>query len=122
MDVAGFGLVVAKNGPKLREAAGDEVVTSFGPSLKPRPGEPINLTARKYSMTMLADLLTGIGPGPVRDQTGLNGVYDIKLLWDETSGPSLFTALQEQLGLRLESQKVPQSFFVFESAQRPGAN
>ena len=122
IDVAGFGLVVAKNGSKLREAAADEVVTSFGPAKKPRPGQPINLTARKYSMTMLADLLSDIGPGPVRDQTGLNGVYDIQLQWDETAGPSLFTALQEQLGLRLEPQKVPQSFFVFDSAQRPGAN
>jgi uncharacterized protein (TIGR03435 family) len=122
IDVPGFALVVAKNGPKLRGATGDELVTSFGASLKPRPGEPINLTARKYSMPMLAEMLSAIGPGPVRDQTGLPGVYDFKLMWDETAGPALFTALQEQLGLRLAPQKIPQSFFVFESAQRPVAD
>jgi uncharacterized protein (TIGR03435 family) len=121
-DVPGFALVIAKNGPKLREATGDEVSTSFGAPLKPRLGEPINLTARKYSMEMLAEMLTGLGPGPVRDQTGLKGAYDFKLFWDETGGPSLFTALQEQLGLRLEPHKVPLSFFIFESAQRPVEN
>jgi uncharacterized protein (TIGR03435 family) len=73
-------------------------------------------------MPMLAEMLSAIGPGPVRDQTGLPGVYDFKLMWDETAGPALFTALQEQLGLRLAPQKIPQSFFVFESAQRPVAD
>jgi uncharacterized protein (TIGR03435 family) len=73
-------------------------------------------------MEMLAEMLTGLGPGPVRDQTGLKGAYDFKLFWDETGGPSLFTALQEQLGLRLEPHKVPLSFFIFESAQRPVEN
>jgi uncharacterized protein (TIGR03435 family) len=122
VDMPGFAMVVAKNGPKLREAKGDEVETSFGASLKPAPGAPINLTTRKYTMQMLADLLSQIGPGPVKDQTGLTGVYDFKLSWDEANGPSLFTALQEQLGLRLEPQKVPVSNFVFESAERPKEN
>jgi uncharacterized protein (TIGR03435 family) len=122
-DVPGFALVVAKNGPKLQESKSDEVATSFGPTLKPAdPSGPISLTARKYSIPGLANLLSQIGPGPVADQTGLTGVYDFKLSWDETAGPSLVTALQEQLGLRLESQKVPVSFFVFESAQRPSGN
>jgi len=70
-------------------------------------------------MQMLADLLSQIGPDPVKDQTGLTGAYDFKLSWDETNGPALFTALQEQLGLRLEPQKVPVPMFVFESAQNP---
>lgn len=121
-DMPGFGLYVAKNGPKLQKATGDEVVTSFGASLKPFPGQPINLTARKWSISMLTSLLSQIGPGPMVDQTGLSGFYDFKLAWDEAAGPSLFTALQEQLGLRLESQKVPVSFFVIDSAQKPTAN
>jgi uncharacterized protein (TIGR03435 family) len=122
-DMPGFALLVAKNGPKLQEATGDEVVTSFGASLKPvASGEPITLTARKYSMPMLANLLSQIGPGPMMDRTELHGVYDFKLAWDDAAGPSLFTALQEQLGLKLESQKVPVSFFVIESAQKPGEN
>jgi uncharacterized protein (TIGR03435 family) len=73
-------------------------------------------------MASLAGLLSGFGPGPVIDRTGLPDAYDFKLNWDDTSGPSIFTALIEQLGLRLESQKVPRSFFIFDSAQRPAAN
>jgi uncharacterized protein (TIGR03435 family) len=73
-------------------------------------------------MPMLAELLSSIGPGPVKDQTGLTGLYDFKLSWDEAAGPSVFTAVQEQLGLRLEAAKVPVSYFMFESAQKPAEN
>ena len=95
---------------------------SFGAQAKPRPGEPIELTMRKTSMAELANLLSQIGAGPVLDKTGLTGEYDFKLSWDETNGPALSTALQEQLGLKLESQKVPISMFVIDSAERPGEN
>jgi uncharacterized protein (TIGR03435 family) len=43
-------------------------------------------------------------------------------MWDDDAGPTLDVALQEQLGLRLESQKVPVAYFVIDSAQRPSAN
>jgi uncharacterized protein (TIGR03435 family) len=123
-DMPGFALVVTRNGPKLQEAKGEEVSTVFGGALagKPARGQPISLTARRYSMPMLANLLSQVGQGPVADKTGLEGAYDFKLSWDETSGPSLVTALQEQLGLRFESQKVPVSMFVIESAQKPAEN
>ncbi|HXP84603.1 MAG TPA: TIGR03435 family protein [Bryobacteraceae bacterium] len=121
-DLPGFALVVGKKRPKLTEAQGDEVTTSFGAAFKPLPGQPVSLTARKYSMPLLAGLLSQIGPGPIVDQTNLAGDYDFNLAWDESTGPSLVTALQEQLGLRLEPQKVPVSFFMFESAQRPAEN
>ncbi len=120
----GFALVVAKKGPNLRESKAEDAVTTFGGAnkLKPMPGAPISLTARKYSMAMLASLLTNVSPDPVIDKTGLTGVYDFTLEWDESAGPSLFSAITEQLGLRLEPQKVPVSLFVIESAQRPTEN
>lgn len=121
-EMPGFALIVAKNGPKLQPATGDDVGISFGPSLKPAPGGPISVDARRYSMPMLANLLWQMGSGPTVDQTGLSGVYDFKLGWDDAAGPSIFTALQEQLGLRLEAQKVPVSYFVIDSAQRPSGN
>jgi uncharacterized protein (TIGR03435 family) len=73
-------------------------------------------------MGMIADLISRYSPDPVMDETGLSGTYDFKLSWDETAGPSLFTAVQEQLGLRLNPRKVPVSFFMFDSAQRPTGN
>jgi uncharacterized protein (TIGR03435 family) len=121
-DMPGFALLIVKNGPKLQKATGEDVVTSFGASLKPIPGQPITLTARNWSIPMLTNLLSQIGPGPVIDKTGLQGLYDFKLAWDDAAGPSVFTALQEQLGLRLEAQKVPVPYFVIESAQRPSEN
>jgi len=121
-DMPGFALVVAKNGPKLREAAGEETVTSFSPSFKPIQGQPTTLNARGCSMSRLADIFTQMGERPVNDETGLKSAYDFRLSWDETNGPSLVTALQEQLGLRLESKKVPVTVFVIESAHKPMEN
>jgi uncharacterized protein (TIGR03435 family) len=119
-DMPGYALIVAKNGPKLREAKGQDVSFHFGPNGKPGRG-PNSLTARKQSMPMLADILTMFGE-PVIDKTGLTGTYDFTLSWDETDGPTLGTALQEQLGLKFESQKVPVPFYVIESAKKPTEN
>ena len=79
---------------------------------------------------------------PVIDKTGLKGLYDIKLQWTpefgqglaapgspeptpppvDVSGPSIFTAIQEQLGLRLESAKGPVEVLVIDSVQKPTEN
>lgn len=119
-DMPGYALIVAKSGPKLHVAKGEEVSYHFGPNGKPGRGPNI-LTARTHSMAMLANILTGFGD-PVIDKTGLTGAYDFTLSWDETNGPQLSTALQEQLGLKFESQKVPVPFFIIESAQKPSEN
>jgi uncharacterized protein (TIGR03435 family) len=122
MDMPGFAMVVARNGPKLREAQGDEVSMNFGDGKKPNPEERVSLRARKISMARLADFLTQMASGPVADRTGLTRDYDFDLSWDESAGPALTTALQQQLGLRLEPQKVPVLMFVIESAQKPVGN
>jgi len=123
VDAPGFALIVSKNGPKLRPAEdGGEPTIRFSPSFKPIEGEPTVATARNYSMAMLAEMLTQIQPRPVNDETGLRGFYDFRLSWDETAGPSLVTALREQLGVRLEARKVPVSVFVIDSAQKPTEN
>ena len=63
----------------------------------------------------------------VVDQTGLTGSYAIELRWSRDTGidnslASLFTAVREQLGLRLESEKLPMKVLVIDDAQRPSAN
>ena len=54
----------------------------------------------------------------MKDETGLDGPYNFDLMWNETEGPSVFSAIQK-IGLRLEPRKVPVSYFVIESAARP---
>ena len=89
------------------------------------------LTGRAAPMAALADRLSGpifqLGR-PVLDRTGLTGVYDFMLEWmpdsiagADTSAPSLFTAVQEQLGLRLEAQKGPVEILVVDSMERTPA-
>jgi len=67
---------------------------------------------------------------PIVDQTGLQGRYDFDLRWtkDETrttdtdAPPGLFTALQEQLGLKLEATKAQADVLVVDKVERPAAN
>jgi uncharacterized protein (TIGR03435 family) len=120
-EVQGYALVVAKNGPKLKDAKDTTVNASFSPTFKPMPGQSNTLTARCYSMIRLADLLT-VFWNPVMDKTGLTGDYDFRLTWNDTDGPSVFSAVQEQLGLKLEPQKVPLSYLIIDSAQKPSEN
>lgn len=83
-----------------------------------------HIVRREISMTMLATLLARFElHGIVLDQTGLKGTYKIDLEWtpanappDAPPGPSLFTAVQEQLGLKLEARKGPVEVLVIDSA------
>ena len=124
----GFSLTVAKGGPKLRKSTSEEVKTLFTTPqgeavMKPGFGSAISLTARKYSMAMLVNLLTGVGQsGPGVDNTGLTGEYDFTLAWDSEAGPVLSTALRQQLGLQMKTEKVPVSTFVVDAADKPATN
>jgi uncharacterized protein (TIGR03435 family) len=126
-DADGFSLTVAKGGPKLQKSTSDESKTLFtGPDgeavLKPNSAR-ISLTARKYSMRMLVNLLTAVGQsGPGVDNTGLSSEYDFTLFWDSEAGPALSTALRQQLGLQMKSEKVPVSTFVVDAAEKPTSN
>jgi len=72
-------------------------------------------------MTRLAQRLGTTAQRPVLDQTGLPGDFDYILEFDDggVSRPTLFTALQEQLGLRLQPSRTPIDVLVIESAERP---
>ena len=123
----GFALVVAKNGPKLHASTSEEEKLRFfapnGEEIGKPFGNAIQVNARKCSMSTLKDLVAftaNIGQGI--DRTGLTGVYDFTLSWNEDEGPSLASALRDQLGLQLRAEKVPVVRFVLDSAQKPTGN
>ena len=123
----GFALLVAKNGPKLRASTSEEQKLTFiGPNGEelPKPvSRAIKVNARKYSVSGLKDLIAFVGDiGPGVDRTGLGGVYDFTLSWNEEEGPSLASALRDQLGLEVRREKVPVDRFVLDSAQKPTPN
>jgi uncharacterized protein (TIGR03435 family) len=118
-DLTIYSLMAGKDGPKLHASTG-----ASGPGLSMGRGQ---LSGHKVSMTMLASILELQLDRNVRDNTGIQGDFDIKLEWspDETAdraGPSIFTALQEQLGLKLGSQKGPVEVLVIDSAEKASAN
>jgi uncharacterized protein (TIGR03435 family) len=113
-EVSGYALVVAKGGPKLK-AAGD--------TPKPFVTYPGGLDGGPADATSLASMVTNLVKRPVVNKTDLAGNYDLRLRFapdgdTKSTLPSLFTAIQEQLGLRLESQKVPVEFLVIDQCSK----
>ena len=73
--------------------------------------------------TFARNLAGGTGRNVV-DKTGLTGSYDLELEFTpdqspDTSGPSLFTAMQEQLGLKLDAQRAPVEVLVIDRLEKP---
>jgi len=118
---AHYALVVGKNGPKLHEVPRD-------PSTSHMAYRYGNLTHTQISMQTLALLLSRQTGEMVLDETGLKGVYELKLEWTPEptrgipdppeNGPSLFTAVQEQLGLKLEARKDAVEVLVIDHADQ----
>jgi uncharacterized protein (TIGR03435 family) len=115
----GYRLVVAKGGPKLRTSAG---VSAPGTVF------PTGMKFQNISMAAFAPVLANPTGRPVIDKTGLKGNYDVVLNYGpggaaSSSLPSVFAALQDQLGLSLEPQKVPIQVLVIDHMDRvPSAN
>jgi uncharacterized protein (TIGR03435 family) len=124
-----YSLVVARNGPKLAAGrATDEQGTRGGNG---------QLVASRMTMRALASTLSRMTSRLVQDRTGLDGEFNFTLTWtpDEfqrpaplgrppasREGTSLFTALQEQLGLRLDAGTGPVDVLVVDRVDRPSAN
>jgi uncharacterized protein (TIGR03435 family) len=115
-----LALVQAKGGAKLKPArSGSPGGTSYG------RGKASILNG---SLADLASVLADAVGRPVVDKSGIQGGFEIKLTWlpddapPETVGPTLYSALQEQLGLKLEGARLPISILVIEHAEKPAAN
>jgi uncharacterized protein (TIGR03435 family) len=113
-EVQGFALLLAKDGPKLKPGTG-EISGGFRFSGG-------TMSATNATMDTLARTLTSRLGGPVMDQTGLAGGYVITLpgnIGNDPNGSSPSTALHDELGLRLESQKVKVEIIVINHVERP---
>jgi uncharacterized protein (TIGR03435 family) len=118
-----FSLVTAKNGPRLKEHSGPG---DAGISVSSDSGMA-TITGTNTTMMRLAEYLGAQAERPVIDNTGLKGEYDFRVEWAtrETSGsprPWMFTALQEQLGLKLNATRGIIKMIVVDRAERPLAN
>jgi uncharacterized protein (TIGR03435 family) len=118
-----YALVVAKDGPKLKakvEGESTGMATHGGQSKSQVVGTAVPMA------TLAAYLGNRLGRIVV-DKTGLSESYSFTMEWapdqaSDSSSPSLTTALREQLGLRLESQKSPVEVLVVDSLQKPSEN
>ncbi len=131
-DRSALALTVGKNGPKLKVAADDETESAT------RRG---NIrTFRKMTMAGLVNFLANIATMPVLDATGLTGLYNFTLDLTPSPGDSsaqdgtrtaadpagvlsrLFAAVEDQLGLKLESKRIRVEQLVIDSVEHPSPN
>jgi uncharacterized protein (TIGR03435 family) len=124
-----FALRADKGGPKLATNTSDP----NGQRNEHRSAAGVGWHTYAYTNTSMPvfvlDILSYVDR-PVVDQTGLKRRYDFQLKWltddnhatDPDAPPGLFTAIQEQLGLKLEPTKASTDVLVIDSIQRPGAN
>jgi uncharacterized protein (TIGR03435 family) len=123
-DQAVYAFVIAKEGPKLK------------------PHDPLNrgngnrigrghLELHDVTLAQLGNFLQNELGRPVVDGTGLTGTYDVVLDWSpadtpvddpKANVPSLTSAVQEELGLRLVVQRAPIEYLVIDHVEKPGEN
>jgi uncharacterized protein (TIGR03435 family) len=125
-----YELVVAKGGPKLKPASDEASRTGIGMSINNNRYSS-KLTANSQPIASLAKALSGQLHRSVIDKTALTGNYDFTLQWtpdgapastDADSAPSIYTAVQEQLGLKLQPAKAPVEVLVVDHAAMPSEN
>lgn len=111
-----LALAVAKGGAKMHPAAAD--AAQSGPSMYG------NIVNRSMTMHSLALLLSRFEKQTVLDETGLSGGFEVSVQWNpeqaraDDDRPSLYTALQQQLGLKLEGHKGLVDVLVVDSAEK----
>ncbi|MEI9970030.1 MAG: TIGR03435 family protein [Terracidiphilus sp.] len=121
-----YALVVAKDGPKFKPSQINGTTIDAGRAR-------LHIAGSDDTMSVLAQELAQVLGRVVVNETGLSGRYDLTLRWtpDDAAAlassspdipPDIFTAIQEQLGLKLESTKDPVPVLVIDSVQKPSPN
>jgi uncharacterized protein (TIGR03435 family) len=132
-DLAVFRLAIAKDGAKLTKSAADAkdslAMNDYG-------GKAFRISAVHVPMGSLVEELAYATGKPVVDQTGLAGFYDFEIAWSpkfanddvaansnvDSQLPSVFTAVEQRLGLKLEPGTAPYDTVVIDHAEKPSAN
>ncbi len=127
-----YGLEVEKGGIRMKAAA-----APIGNVNLNRDAAGSTMSGTGMTMRRLAEILSGVASRPVQDDTSLDGAYDLELKYSldmappnadaptkesPMAYPSLFTALKEQLGLRLTGKKGMVPVWVVVRAEKPGEN
>ena len=127
-----YNLVVAKGGTKLKPTSADS--KDIGLLGSDRRNGANRIYGTGISLQFISAILSGKVGRIVIDKTGLAGIYDFTVTYatdsdtassasaPEPSGPSIFTAVEEQLGLKLEPAKGPVPTMVIDSIERPSEN
>lgn len=143
-EVPSYDLVVGKNGPKIKEADPNAKDNGTMRMMQMDQGKAM-ISAKGTQISNLARNLSGPAGRPVFDKTGLKGMYDVTLEYarepnlsanvpnggpagnaspvpSDPAGPSLLSAIEEQLGLKLVSSRGPMQVIVIEHMDKPDAN
>lgn len=120
-----YSLVTGKNGPKLSHvepdgASGGVIIDGAVQQFLSEQEAPAG-----WSMPKLAAYLSDFAGRPVFDKTGIEGTFGFTLIFARADGddrPDIFTAVQEQLGLKLEAAKEPLEFVIIDHVERPNEN
>jgi uncharacterized protein (TIGR03435 family) len=131
-EMPAYVLTIARGGHKLTPSKADVISTVN--ITRDTHGDSFDLAlhAQKSSIFNLVRVLETLNfmDRPILDRTGLSGEFNFEMkfappnnnAFANTTSPSLFTAVQEQLGLRLESTKAPVEIFVIDHAEKPSEN
>ena len=130
-----FALVVGKSGVKMKESPEVAGAAERGFRIS-----RASMSGKQVSIDSLAQALTRPLGRTVVNKTGLKGLYELNLEWtpdpgqsfgaspdappqaNDAPGPSIFSAIQEQLGLKIESEKAPVEQIVIDSIDKPSEN
>ncbi len=115
-----YALVVAKGGPRMPGPTAAPVAVPAGIN-----GQ-LRIVSNRMAMAEVASSLSRYMHVLVADETGLTGAFEVKLVWtpddrpvpEDERGASVFTAVQEQLGLKLDSRKGPMDVLVIDHAEK----
>jgi uncharacterized protein (TIGR03435 family) len=115
-EVTMYSLTLGKGGAKLHEAPADEATAM-------QQDEKGGIVFRRQPVATLVNTLANRLESPVVNMTGLNGLYDYRLeLGLDPTGSAVLTAVQEQLGLKLDGRQSPLQVLIVDHADRPSAN